>query len=142
MANMYTTSSVLYTTTTTTSLVVTVLTLSAILLVQAQDTGLSAGVEEILSFPPYVDTFDCTGRDYGYYADMDNNCEVFHVCLPERGEEGEIVSSRKFSFVCPNQTAFDQEYLACNHKEDAFPCEESASLYGQVPYGLPGDYDY
>ena len=39
---------------------------------------------------------------------------------------------------------FDQEALVCNHPEDAFPCEESPSLYGQVQFGVlgEGDYDY
>ena len=25
-------------------------------------------------------TFSCQGRDYGYYADADNNCQVSHQC--------------------------------------------------------------
>ena len=32
----------------------------------------------------------------------------------------------------PSGTVFDQQTLTCNFPEDAFPCEESASLYGQV----------
>ena len=36
---------------------------------------------------------------------------------------------------------FDQQALVCNHPEDAFPCEESASLYGDVQFGLVEDGD-
>ena len=38
----------------------------------------------------------------------------------------------KYSFVCGEGTVFDQQTLTCNFPEDAFPCEESPSLYGQV----------
>ena len=41
----------------------------------------------------------------------------------------------KYSFFCGNGTVFDQEYLVCNHRDDAFPCEESPSLFGAVPFG-------
>ena len=34
--------------------------------------------------------------------------------------------------IIPPGTVFDQQTLTCNFPEDAFPCEESASLYGQV----------
>ena len=34
--------------------------------------------------------------------------------------------------ISPSGTVFDQQTLTCNFPEDAFPCEESPSLYGQV----------
>lgn len=37
---------------------------------------------------------------------------------------------------------FDQEALVCNHPEDAFPCEESPSLYGQIQYGRVDTEEY
>ena len=40
------------------------------------------------------------GRAYGYYADPATNCQVFHICLGD----GDI----KWSFLCPNQTIFNQ----------------------------------
>ena len=41
-----------------------------------EDTAsLPAGNEAVLS-SPYVDTFSCEGQAYGYFADVDNNCEV------------------------------------------------------------------
>ena len=45
-------------------------------------------------------SFSCDGRDYGYYADPATNCQVFHICLGER--------DIKWSFLCPNQTIFNQ----------------------------------
>ena len=44
--------------------------------------------------------FSCDGRAYGYYADPTTNCQVFHICLGD----GDI----KWSFLCPNQTIFNQ----------------------------------
>ena len=47
----------------------------------------------------------------------------------------------KYSFVCGEGTQFDQQTLTCNFPEDAFPCEESPSLYGVVEFGkIPEDY--
>ena len=44
---------------------------------------------------------------YGYYADVANECQLFHVCYPVLYPGGgeEMV---KWSFICPNQTIFDQ----------------------------------
>ena len=40
-------------------------------------------------------------------------------------------------------TVFDQQTLTCNFPEDAFPCQESPSLYGQVEFGKIEEYsDY
>ena len=102
---------------------------------EAADTGLTAGADEILT-SPFVDSFDCNGLEYGYYADIDNNCEIFHICMPIRDETEQVVETKKYSFVSANGTQFDQEYLVCNHKDDAFPCEESAALYGAIEYGV------
>jgi len=84
-----------------------------------------------------VDTsFTCEGKDYNYYADPNNNCQIFHVCLPITGEDGiEVVEYQQWSFVCGNQTIFDQSTLTCNRPEDAFPCEEAPSLYNAIEFG-------
>jgi hypothetical protein len=49
--------------------------------------------------------FSCQGRRYGYYADVEANCQVFHICMGQ--DQGEA-SDGKFSFLCPNQTLFNQ----------------------------------
>ena len=38
-------------------------------------SGLPAGSDAVLS-SPYVDSFSCEGQAYGYFADVENNCEV------------------------------------------------------------------
>merc|ERR1712073_149897 len=75
-------------------------------------------------------------------AGAQNNCEVFHICYPLTDETGRITEYLKWSFFCGNGTVFDQEALVCNHPEDAFPCEESPSLYGQIQYGRVDTEEY
>ena len=102
---------------------------------------------------PYdPNAFSCEGQYYGYYADVASGCEVgeeqianrpklnpptqiFHICLPIQDNDGLVTSTAKYSFFCGNGTVFDQQALVCNHADDAFPCEESPSLFGSVPFG-------
>jgi len=100
--------------------------------------GLPGGSEDILS-APYDESFSCEGRDYGYYADIANNCEIFHVCMPIQDNDGNVIEFAKWSFICGNGTVFDQEILACNHPENAFPCEESEAMYNIVEFGVIPD---
>ncbi|XP_050686362.1 U-scoloptoxin(01)-Cw1a-like [Eriocheir sinensis] len=90
----------------------------------------SSGYEDIIGAPS--ETFSCEGRGYGYYADMDNACKVFHVCLPIANDEGEAAAMHHFSFFCGNGTVFSQESLTCASETDAFPCQDSASIYDLV----------
>jgi len=102
--------------------------------------GLPAGSEDILQYP-YSDSFSCEGQGYGYYADVQSGCQVFHICLPIEDNEGQVIETAKWSFFCGNATVFDQQTLTCNYPENAFPCEESPSLYGSVEFGkIPDDY--
>lgn len=101
----------------------------------------SDGYLDILGAEP-VQNFDCTGRRYGYYADVDASCRVFHVCLPVTDEEGQLIETAHFSFFCGNETMFDQESLTCANEENAFPCSEAETLYeltnaefGRIPEG-------
>lgn len=88
----------------------------------------SGGYLDILGDEPLHD-FDCTGRSYGYYADVPTDCKVFHVCLPITTEAGEVVETAHYSFFCGNLTVFNQESLTCAYKEEAFPCTEAETLY-------------
>ena len=74
-------------------------------------------------------TFTCDDLPYGYYADVDNNCQLFHVCLPVADEIGALVETAHFTFMCGNLTTFSQESLTCVHEADSFPCAESRSLF-------------
>ncbi|XP_037954388.1 probable serine/threonine-protein kinase nek3 [Teleopsis dalmanni] len=61
-----------------------------------------------IDFPIYPripkTSFSCRSFGNGYFADMETDCQVFHIC-----EEG-----RKISFLCPNGTIFQQSELICD----------------------------
>lgn len=90
---------------------------------------------ELILSAPIAETFSCDGRPYGYYADVDNNCELYHVCLPLEDDLGNVVETAQWTFVCGNTTVFDQATLTCNYVEDSIPCAESESFFGLVPFG-------
>ncbi|BES97600.1 Cuticular protein [Nesidiocoris tenuis] len=73
-------------------------------------------------------TFTCDTRNYGYYADPENDCQIFHVCLPIvfGGQRSETFM---WSFICPQETIFNQERFTCTRLEDSIPCQESAMFY-------------
>ncbi|XP_035230719.1 uncharacterized protein LOC118202661 [Stegodyphus dumicola] len=78
-------------------------------------------------------TFSCQGD--GYYADVDNNCQIFHVC--HGFEEG---SPRQWSFACGNQTVFNQLTFTCSYPEEAVPCDRAPDFFylnGNVQQGDP-----
>ncbi|CAL4214952.1 unnamed protein product, partial [Meganyctiphanes norvegica] len=77
--------------------------------------------------------FRCDNRVYGYYADIDNNCEVFHICYPYVDVDLAI-RMRMFSFICGSGLVFDQEKMVCERKEDAIPCEASNQFYDYNNY--------
>ncbi|KAL6420569.1 hypothetical protein ACFW04_013225 [Cataglyphis niger] len=57
--------------------------------------------------PPNVSTnFSCFNRPMGFYADVEANCRVYHTC-DDHGN--------KFSYRCPEETAFRQDALICDH---------------------------
>nr|XP_027224321.1 uncharacterized protein LOC113816474 [Penaeus vannamei] len=73
-----------------------------------------AGGQEVLPFPETVPetSFSCADRPYGYYADTEANCQVFHICL----------NNNIWSFLCPNQTLFNQgsESILRQHTKNLF----------------------
>ncbi|GFG30696.1 hypothetical protein Cfor_07473 [Coptotermes formosanus] len=75
-----------------------------------------------------TDTFSCESRIYGYYADVDNDCQLFHVCLPVQFANGKE-QTFKWSFICPEETVFNQESFTCTRPEDAIACEEAPQYY-------------
>ena len=93
-----------------------------------------ADAETLLNRTPLQANFKCEGKAYGYYADVDNNCQVFHICLPIENDAGEVIETAHWSFICGNGTIFDQATLTCNHEADAFPCEKAATLYGATKF--------
>lgn len=93
------------------------------------------GVDEVVG--PYQEVFSCDGRDYGYYADIANNCKIYHVCVPPTSH---------FTFFCNNGncrekqlainslqsqpgTIFDQKLMTCQDELRAAPCGDSERFY-------------
>ena len=65
------------------SVVVSVSVLCFVAFIRAQDSPtnqayLFAADAETLLYSNLVTSFSCQGRDYGYYADVPNNCQVKH----------------------------------------------------------------
>ncbi|KAL7644592.1 UNVERIFIED_CONTAM: hypothetical protein RMT77_004129 [Armadillidium vulgare] len=82
--------------------------------------------------PNIVGGFDCTGRTYGYYADTNNDCQIFHLCVnlfqifPDNYVDGDFMD---FSFICPQYTIFTQDAMVCDWERSAVPCADAPSLY-------------
>ncbi|XP_066158480.1 U-scoloptoxin(01)-Cw1a-like isoform X1 [Euwallacea fornicatus] len=74
------------------------------------------------------DSFSCDGRDYGYYADVENECQLFHVCLPIKYQDGRSQMFR-WSFICPEETVFNQEIFTCTRADESIDCAESPRFY-------------
>lgn len=96
--------------------------------------GLSSGAFAL--YGNLRSSFSCNGQVYGYYADLDTDCRVFHICLPVTYPDGRA-ETLQWSFFCGNQTVFDQSQLACVHAEDAIPCRDSTQwLYRNDDFGV------
>lgn len=76
------------------------------------------GVEEVVG--AYQQQFTCDGRDYGYYADLGNSCQIYHICVPP---------NQQYTFFCNNGTIFDQKVLTCVREEDSTPCGSQEKYY-------------
>lgn len=83
------------------------------------------GVEFLLA-APLQSTFRCEGA--GYYADIDNNCQIFHICDVQVNQEG-LAEVRQYSFACGNQTIFNQLTLTCALPDDSIPCNLAPQFY-------------
>lgn len=74
------------------------------------------------------EAFSCHGRQLGYYADIEHNCKVYHFCI--QGDfDGELVSQR-VTYLCLNETVFDQQKLDCIEPIYlSAPCEKSSDYF-------------
>ncbi|KAF5304764.1 hypothetical protein FQA39_LY09541 [Lamprigera yunnana] len=75
-----------------------------------------------------TDSFSCEGRSYGYYADTENDCQIFHVCMPFVYSDSRR-QMFKWSFICPDDTVFNQEIFTCVNMDEAIDCMESPKFY-------------
>lgn len=103
-----------------------------------QSTGAARSKREankeyrVSRYPPVVDTsrtpiltdFTCQGKLSGFvYADVQTDCEMFHVCVPVG--KGKMFDYRLF---CASNTAFNQRLGICEEKEN-FKCSASEKYY-------------
>lgn len=73
-------------------------------------------------------SFDCNGRVYGYYADVKNECKIYHVCAPKLTNG--VQSYEHYSFICADGLVFDQQRVTCVPQEDtSIECSEAESYY-------------
>ncbi|XP_053627654.2 pro-resilin-like [Cherax quadricarinatus] len=113
-------------------------------LVALQDNIPGGGVPgedyPVLSFPP--DTgFSCDDQAVaGYYADTapDAGCQVFHIC------QDRALRRQKDSFLCPNGTIFNQQYLVCDwwFNVDCSQAENFYSVNEQIGVVPSAGYGY
>ncbi|KYQ54525.1 hypothetical protein ALC60_06549 [Trachymyrmex zeteki] len=75
-------------------------------------------------------SFSCRNKIIGsYYADPETDCQVFHVCVSVAG------SIQDYKFLCPNDTAFDQESQTCADWYDV-DCEAATLYYASDNFDL------
>ncbi|KAM3960299.1 uncharacterized protein ACR2FA_005598 [Aphomia sociella] len=66
-------------------------------------------------------SFSCAGKEPGYYADLETNCQVFRICT--------VGSTYGFqSFLCPNGTLFNQAVFVCDWWMNV-NCKKSEELF-------------
>ncbi|XP_037088944.1 mucin-5AC-like [Pollicipes pollicipes] len=74
---------------------------------------------EWLTLLPTNISFSCAGRVPGYYADVDSGCQMYHMCDPQ---------SKRYSYLCPALTEFNQFYMTCVQHERV-NCSMSEKFY-------------
>ncbi|XP_015591999.1 probable serine/threonine-protein kinase clkA isoform X1 [Cephus cinctus] len=75
-------------------------------------------------------SFTCRNKIVGsYYADPETDCQLFHVCVSVAG------SIQDYRFLCPNDTAFDQESQTCADWYDV-DCEAATLYYASDNFDL------
>jgi len=95
--------------------VIASLTVVAVSCVSSQDITSVPGIPgqdyptlDVFNLP--ATSFDCGGRiNGGFYTDLEAFCQMYHMCVSEAGG-----SFRKYSFLCPNGTMFNQDKLVCD----------------------------
>jgi len=74
-------------------------------------------------------SFSCSDKVFGgYYADQEQECQSYHVCLRDGVNLDELFP---VSFLCPNGTVFNQEIFVCDWWFNV-DCSAAVSLYGGV----------
>ncbi|RWS24144.1 uncharacterized protein B4U80_09891, partial [Leptotrombidium deliense] len=76
-------------------------------------------------------SFSCSGKAYGYYADVKNYCHLYHICTQAKVAIGKTLTH--FTYFCSYGLIFDQKFLTCVKPEDAaVPCSEAEDYYHET----------
>nr|XP_027233055.1 probable ATP-dependent RNA helicase ddx42 [Penaeus vannamei] len=108
---------------------------SSLVGLSSSSSGAVDGVFEPLNLPSGASallgsistSFSCLDRPYGYYADRENACRVFHVCYPALFSTGAVETT--VHFMCGEGSVFDQKELTCVAESSAIPCQESSNYF-------------
>lgn len=73
--------------------------------------------------PSIKPNFKCESG--GYFADVENDCKIFHVCVPEMGKS----ELQQYSFACGNMTVFNQFSMTCSDPAETIPCKDSKEFW-------------
>ncbi|KAI1297152.1 hypothetical protein HDE_04655 [Halotydeus destructor] len=78
-------------------------------------------------------SFDCSDKGEGYFADIGQECKVFHLCyaapkLQDGKQHGPRATHDSITFNCQDDTIFDQTVLACRSKP-SINCTESEKFF-------------
>ncbi|XP_077563084.1 uncharacterized protein LOC144178828 [Haemaphysalis longicornis] len=76
-------------------------------------------------------SFSCKARPYGFYADPEHGCRIFHICNPQL-IDGETVTNQ-FTYDCPAGEQFDQLRFAC---VEASATSLEACKQAEYQYGI------
>merc|ERR1712203_301499 len=69
-------------------------------------------------------SFDCGGLVQGYYADLETDCQAYHVCGSDPARTAPIST-----LLCPNGTLYNQQYFVCDWWFNV-DCSVAADFYG------------
>ncbi|XP_076323362.1 U-scoloptoxin(01)-Cw1a-like [Tachypleus tridentatus] len=64
----------------------------------------------------------------GYYADVENECKIFHVCKSKLFPDGKQ-KMLQWSFLCGNQTIFNQMSFTCALPEESVLCKNAPDFF-------------
>ncbi|XP_065557513.1 uncharacterized protein LOC136025417 isoform X2 [Artemia franciscana] len=80
----------------------------------------SQNIDRVLNSIPKT-SFTCLGKGNGYFADIEARCQTYHLCDD---------SGRQYTYLCPNQTLFNQRMLICDHWYQV-ECSSSVRFYNK-----------
>lgn len=92
------------------------------------NTTASMAVSQAHDMSLNTSSFTCYGRSIGYYADAEHDCKVYHFCL--LGEYNGDTVYQRISYLCLNETKFDQQALDCVDSGKLLaPCKDSPNYF-------------